>query len=131
MDRDLRPTIAGCLTTRLAPDALPTLRVEHQLGGGDAHAKQIVKKTELGQLANGMGQDVDANTQLLDSRGRLVDVDVSDPPTSLRQPALKQLRHLIPKVTGCNRDWDYSRDYHRACEKQSRLHSCQRANRDR
>jgi hypothetical protein len=51
VDGDLRPSIAGCLTSCFAPDALPMLRAEHQLRGGDARAQQIVKQTQLAQLA--------------------------------------------------------------------------------
>ena len=64
VDRDLRPAVTGGLPARLAPDSLPVLRVEDQLGRRDTHGGQVVEQPQLGQLAHGMGQDVDADAQL-------------------------------------------------------------------
>ena len=76
VDGELRPAVAGGQAARLAPDPLPVPGVEDELGGGDADRGQVVEEAELGQLAHGVGQDVDADAQLLHGRGRLVDLDV-------------------------------------------------------
>src|SRR5882724_10454811 len=72
----LGPPVAGGEAPGLAPDPLPVPGVVHELRGGDADAVQILEKTELGQLAYGVGQDVDANAQLIHGRRGLVDLHV-------------------------------------------------------
>lgn len=73
---DLRPAVAGGQATWFAPDPLAVPGVEDEFGGGDADRSQIVKETELGQLAHGVGHDVDTDAQFLHRRGRLEDLDV-------------------------------------------------------
>ena len=77
--RDLGPAVPCRFAARLAPDALPVLRVERHIGGRDADPRRVVDRAKLGQLADGVRQDVDPDAQLLDPRRRLVDLDVGDP----------------------------------------------------
>ena len=79
VDRQLRPAIAGGESARLAPDALAVLGVVHDLGGGDGEREQFVEQSELGQLAHGVRQEVDADPELADRRRALVDLDLGDP----------------------------------------------------
>ena len=76
VDGELRPAVAGGQAARLAPDPLAVLGVVGEFGGGDADRGQLVKQTELRQLARRVGHHVDADAQLLHARRRLVDLDV-------------------------------------------------------
>ena len=71
-------TAAGGEAPGLAPDPLPVPGIVDELRGGDADGVQIIQKAELGQLAYGVGQDVDANAELIHGRRGLVDLHVLD-----------------------------------------------------
>ena len=85
MNGQLGPPVAGGEAPGLAPDPLPVPGVVDELRGGDADAVQILEKTELGQLAYGVGQDIDANAQLIHGRRGLVDLHVLDAGGAQRQ----------------------------------------------
>src|SRR5581483_2227535 len=76
VDRDLRPAVAGVKTARLLPDQLPAGGVERQMIGENTGRAQLVPQPQLGQLANGVGQDVDPNSELANFRRGFVNVHV-------------------------------------------------------
>jgi hypothetical protein len=85
MDRVLRPPVAGGEATGLAPDALTVLVVEHELASGQPGRRQVVGQAQLGELAHGVGEHVDPDTELGDHRCRLEELDVVDPGSMERQ----------------------------------------------
>ena len=78
MNRELGPIIARGTAARLAPDALAVFGVEDQFAGRDAGRGETIQQTEFGQLADRVGQHVDADAQLTDSVSRFIDIDIGE-----------------------------------------------------
>src|SRR5262249_59380945 len=78
VDAQLGPVVAGSKASRFTPDQLAVLRVVLELSGGEADARELIEESELSQLAHGVGEDIDADAQLLQDRRGLVDVHVVD-----------------------------------------------------
>ena len=72
-NRNLRPAIAGGAAARLGPDQLAVLVVEGELLGEDAGRGELVAETERGQLADGVGLQVDAVAERAQHRHRVID----------------------------------------------------------
>ena len=73
MDGELGPGVAGGDPARLPPDLLPPLGAVDERGGRDARALQLVEEAERIELADGVGEQVDADaegTQLAASNRR-------------------------------------------------------------
>ena len=76
MDRDLRPAVAGGAPARLAVDAAAEAVVVDELLRRDAGGLDLLAEPELGELADGVRQQVDAGAVSLDAAGRLDDLDL-------------------------------------------------------
>src|SRR5262249_45096623 len=72
MDRKLRHLVAGIEAALLVPDLLAVAREIEQLEGADGGGIELVQKAEAGKLADGMRQGVDADAELADRVGLLV-----------------------------------------------------------
>src|SRR3954469_9261267 len=76
MDRELRHLEAGVGAALLAPDLLPeTVKVE-QLAGADRDRVEPLQQPKLLWLLDGMRQRVDANTELANGVGLLIDLAI-------------------------------------------------------
>ena len=76
MNRELRHVIAGIEAARLTPDLLTEPVGVDQLKGADADRVEAIQQPELLQLLDGMRQRVDADAELADRVGLLVDFAV-------------------------------------------------------
>ena len=72
-DRNLRPAVAGGAAARLGPDQLAVLVVEGELLGEDAGRRELVAEAERGQLADGIGLQIDAVAERAQRRHRVID----------------------------------------------------------
>src|SRR5689334_20384803 len=63
MDRKLRHVVAGIKPTLLMPDLLPVASQVEQLGRADSDAIKPIEQADPGELADRMGQRVDANPE--------------------------------------------------------------------
>lgn len=73
MDRELRPVVAGEAAARLLVDELAMTAVEGELARLDGARGQRILQAKFGQLAHGVRQQVDADSQRQDRRHRLED----------------------------------------------------------
>ena len=74
MDRELRHVVAGIEPARLAPDLLAEAVQVEQLVGADRDGVEPFQEAELLQLLDGVRQRVDADAELADAVGLLVDL---------------------------------------------------------
>jgi hypothetical protein len=74
VDGELRHLVAGVNPARLAPDLLAEAIGVDQLAGADRHLVEPRQQAELGQLGDGVGEHVDADAQLAEAPGGLVDL---------------------------------------------------------
>ena len=63
VDRELRPVVTSLDAARLAPDLLTVFIEIEKLLGLDGDLAKRVLQAELGQLATGMRQNIDADTE--------------------------------------------------------------------
>ena len=76
MDRELRHVEAGVGAAQLAPDLLAEAVDVEQLVGADRDRVEPLQQAELLQLLDGVRQRVDADAELADAVGLLVDLAV-------------------------------------------------------
>ena len=76
MDRELRHVVAGIEPARLAPDLLAEAVQVEQLVGADRDRVEPLQQPELLQLLDGVRQRVDADPELADAVGLLIDLAV-------------------------------------------------------
>ena len=76
MDGELRHVVAGIGAARLAPDLLAEAVGVDELVGPDRHRIEAIEQPKLGQLLDGMGQRIDADAELANAVGLLVDLAV-------------------------------------------------------
>ena len=76
MDRELRHVEARVGAAQLAPDLLPEAVEVEQLVGADRDRVEPLQQAELLQLLDGVRQRVDADAELADAVGLLVDLAV-------------------------------------------------------
>ena len=72
MDRKLRHLITGVGAAQFAPDLLPEAVGVEQLVGSDPDRVEAIEQPQLRQFLDGMGQRVDADAELPDGVGLLV-----------------------------------------------------------
>ena len=72
----LRPVVTCCQTARLAPDGHAELVVIGQFRRRDAGLRQARSKTEDGQFAHGVRQQIQPDSQLPDFRGGFEDLAI-------------------------------------------------------
>ena len=85
IDRPLRPAVAGGETARFGPDPLSLAVVVGERTGAHRQRVQLGRESELGQLARGVGQHVDADPELAHLPRRLEQLDVVDASGPQRQ----------------------------------------------
>ena len=76
MDGKLRHLVTGIEAARLAPDLLAEPIGVEQLEGADRDGIEPLEQTEFGQFLDGMRQRVDADAELADDVGLLVELAV-------------------------------------------------------
>ena len=74
MDGELRKLVACVSTTQLAPDFLTEAVGVEEFVGADADHVEPAEQIELGQLLDGVRQGVDADAELADGVGLLVNL---------------------------------------------------------
>src|SRR5258706_4805103 len=74
VDRKLRPGVARVAAARLLVDELPEAVVEAHLARQDRMALEMLRETELGQLAHCVGEEVDSDPEPFQLRRRFVHV---------------------------------------------------------
>src|SRR4030095_9147294 len=76
VDGELRHVVAGVGAARLAPDLLAEAVGIDELVGPDRHGIETLEQAERRELLDRMGQRIDADAELADAFGLLVDLAV-------------------------------------------------------